>query len=109
VILVNCLEFPTTAAGDPPVGAGETAVPPTGAAAGVAHPGTFISPVTPFISSFTELAHSWGLSVIATGIDVKEQEDLYKKLHIDLAQGELYNGFMADEVAVQIARVTGTK
>ena len=61
------------------------------------------------LKSFTELAHSWGLSVIATGIDVKEQEDLYKKLHVDLAQGELYNGFMADEVAVQIARVTGTK
>ncbi|MCR4841264.1 MAG: EAL domain-containing protein [Lachnospiraceae bacterium] len=61
------------------------------------------------LKSFTELAHSWDLLVIATGVDVKQQEELYRKMRVDLCQGELYNGFMADEVAVQIARVTGSK
>ncbi|MGN0164902.1 MAG: EAL domain-containing protein [Lachnospiraceae bacterium] len=58
------------------------------------------------LSSLIELTHSWKLKLIVTGVDFKEQETLLKKLHADYAQGMLYNGYMNDEVAMQIARIT---
>lgn len=58
------------------------------------------------LSSLIELTHSWKLKLIVTGVDFKEQETLLKKLRADYAQGLLYNGYMNDEVAMQIARIT---
>lgn len=58
------------------------------------------------LSSLVELAHSWKIKLIVTGVDFKEQETLLKKIRADYAQGELYNGYMNDEIALQIARIT---
>ncbi len=58
------------------------------------------------LSSLITLIHSWKLKLVVSGVDYKEQETLLKKLHADYAQGMLYNGYMNDEIAMQIARIS---
>ncbi len=58
-----------------------------------------------FLISFVELIHSWKLKLIATDVDVEAQESILKRVHADYAQGQLYNGYMKDDLALQLLRM----
>ena len=59
-----------------------------------------------FLSSFTELVHSWKLKLIASNVEFAEQENMLKKCHADYAEGQLYSGNMEEELALQFVRMS---
>lgn len=55
---------------------------------------------------FTELVHSTDIGIIVPNVNDEKTQAQLKKLKADFGQGELYGGYMNDEAAVQIARIT---
>jgi EAL domain-containing protein (putative c-di-GMP-specific phosphodiesterase class I) len=57
------------------------------------------------MSSMVGLIHSWKMKILVSGIDYKEQEALLKKIKADFSEGQLYNGYMDENIAFQYARI----
>lgn len=60
-----------------------------------------------FLSSFINFVHNCNVKVIACDVELAEQETMLRQAKADYAQGELYNGYMAEEMAKQFLRLSG--
>lgn len=58
------------------------------------------------LRSIVEMLHSWKVLAIVSGVDIKDDEYMLKKIKVDYAEGEAYKGYMSENVVLEHARVT---